>query len=529
MENRLCFKEKISFLLKKGVLGAIIILFILMSLAVGPAVARDFQICDKEASIMGYIDQGISIGTHSDNDFDTKSNFQAAIFQALMETRLKWSPTLNFFGSVMFNADWAYPILRHSSNEWKDKGFDKSWHRLFILGHKRDDIIKELHLTWTPENWNIRIGKQIVVWGETDGFRLMDQINPLDQRRGMTDVQFETTIIPIWLAKAEYYFRPPIEWIQDLSCEFTFNPNPIFRGNEVIEPGNDFSGIWAPHAQYEGVPFGGPYPFDYAHVGSLEKNLHKPGNWNSDGFEYGLRFKSVIQDKVITFNAFYGRDNDYVLRGLPVPPGMETSKWDGRFILHPYYKGYYPLIRFVGVTFTGDLQNLYLTALGGVAPVLRIESLFAHNTTFENGMGFERHNEVRTAVGIDWKIWIKKLNPRAAFMISPQFYHRHISDFPEDYKLTIAGGATSFRKDNFMTTLMINTTYFHNKIQPMVFWMRDITWPSDMIKAQISYEYSDVWKYTVGTLQMYGTKPGRGMEPMRNKDQVYFTIHYRFN
>ena len=41
-------------------------------------------------------------------------------------------------------------------------------------------LLKEVHLTWTPKNFNFRVGKQIVVWGETDGFRLMDQINPLD-------------------------------------------------------------------------------------------------------------------------------------------------------------------------------------------------------------------------------------------------------------------------------------------------------------------------------------------------------------
>jgi hypothetical protein len=38
--------------------------------------------------------------------------------------------------------------------------------------------------TWTPGDFLFRVRKQIVRWGETDGFRLMDQINPLDQRRG---------------------------------------------------------------------------------------------------------------------------------------------------------------------------------------------------------------------------------------------------------------------------------------------------------------------------------------------------------
>ena len=532
MERKLWLKKGKNFLLKGGLPGALIIV-ILMSLFVGQVMARDFQICDdKNLSIMGFIDQGVSIGTNGSSYVDTKSDFQAAIFQALLEAKLTWSPTLSFFSSVMFNADWAYPILRHSSNEWKDKGLDQSWDKLFILNHKRDDILKEMHLTWTPENWNIRLGKQIVVWGETDGYRLMDQINPLDSRRGISDVQFETTIIPIWLAKVVRYFRPPVDWMEELACEFVFNPNPTFRGNEPLLVGNDESGIWSPRVV---IPVGGPYPFDYMYLGSAYNRIKRPGAWADDGFEYGLRLRALIHDKVITLNAFYGRDNDFVAQPLPLAPAMIPNNWDGRSILHPQQKGYYPLLRFVGATFTGDLSNLYVTALGGVAPVLRIESLYAHNTTFENGIspvikgGFERHSEFRTAVGVDWKIWCRALNPRAAFSISPQVFHRHIMGHP-GYNLTTGGGATVYQQDNFSTSLMINTTYFHNKIQPMIFWMRDITWPSNMIKAQIAYEPNDRWKYTLGTLQIFGTtRVGMGMDAMRYKDHVYFTIHYRIN
>ncbi len=36
----------------------------------------------------------------------------------------------------------------------------------------------------TNNQFYFRVGKQIVQWGETDGFLLMNQINPIDQRRG---------------------------------------------------------------------------------------------------------------------------------------------------------------------------------------------------------------------------------------------------------------------------------------------------------------------------------------------------------
>ena len=56
----------------------------------------------------------------------------------------------------------------------------------------------------------------------------MDQINPIDQRRGFTDVEFENTIIPIWLIKGEYYPKMNLGWLQDLGFELTMNPNVTF-------------------------------------------------------------------------------------------------------------------------------------------------------------------------------------------------------------------------------------------------------------------------------------------------------------
>ncbi len=77
-------------------------------------------------------------------------------------------------------------------------------------------------------------GKQIVSWGELLAFRIMDQINPLDGRRGFLDIEFETTIIPIWLFRADYYPKIKLSWLQDLGFEFVYNPNADFIPNQDI-------------------------------------------------------------------------------------------------------------------------------------------------------------------------------------------------------------------------------------------------------------------------------------------------------
>jgi hypothetical protein len=367
-----------------------------------------------------------------------------------------------------------------------------------------------------------------VVWGETDGFRLTDQINPLDQRRGITDVEFESTILPIWLAKTEFFVPMDSSWIQSLVFEFIFNPNADFEPNRNIGPGNDTHGIWAVNAE---IPAGAAYPFDFFHLGSFNQDIEKPDDWDSDYFEYGFKAKTVIYDTILTLNYFYGRDNDPTLKSAPLPPGMEPTAFDGRFVLHPQQIGFYPRFRMSGLTLSRDFEKLNVSALGGVSPVLRLEALYAFDNTFSTSLppgmdDFETHDEIRYAVGLDWKIKINFLNPRAYFLISPQFYHRHIQSYPSDYNLMTATGIV--KENNYQTTLMISTTYLHNKLEPSFFWLADHTLDGGFFRYQLKYEYSDKWNLTLGAIMISGRKTGIGFQALENKDHIYLTASYKF-
>jgi hypothetical protein len=356
----------------------------------------------------------------------------------------------------------------------------------------------------------------------------MDQINPVDQRRGITDVEFETTILPIWLVRSEYYFQPDSSWLQDLGLEFIFNPNADFREDEVITPGNDVAGIWAPNVKIPLPPL--PiFPNRYMHLGSLDAFIDRPDSFDDDGFEYGFRVKAVINDTIVTLNAFYGRENSPItINDTSRLPRLELdSAEDGRAIFHPPVRGHHALIRFAGFTVTRDFENLYISALGGVAPVFRLEALYAWENTFsaDGGTRFKKYDEVRWALGIDWKIWWRLINERAAFMISPQFIHRKILNAPSKGLTSTTGPV---RDDNYQTTLMMNTSYFHNKFVPMFVWVRDIRERSNMFIMQATYERSDKWNYTLGTVLYNGEKSEAAFDALTNKDHVFFTVGFRF-
>lgn len=524
MELKIRFKKMVLMLRSDRLLFGCLALLLLFN--VYPCWAtQTYGVFGKPLRISGFINQGVGYGIGGDH-YDTKEGWQSFNYNVLLEADYRFNSKLRMYASGMLSGDWAFDILSDSS-EWNKKGFSGARNNLSHDTVLRD-LLQEAHVTWSPGNFLFRAGKQVVVWGEMDGFRLMDQINPLDERRGITDVEFESTVLPIWLLKAEYYIPLNSLWLQDLGLEFIFNPNADFEPNRPFAPGNDVFGIWAPNVT---IPAGGPFPFDFFHLGSVDQLIDDPDDWDSDYFEYGFRLKSIIHNTIVTLNYFYGRDNDPILKNLPLPPEMEVTPYDGRFVVHPKQEGFYSRFRIAGATLTRDIGGLYVTSLGGVSPILRLEAFYGFDNTFSTTLApglddFETHDEIRYAVGIDWKIKVKWLNPRAYFLISPQFYHRHVLDYPSNYDLWSFRGKVE--EDTFQTTLMIMTTYMHNKLEPSVFWLADHTIEGGFIRPQIEYEYSDKWNFTLGALFVYSTESGTALDGIENKDHIYFTIGYKY-
>ncbi|MEJ2426750.1 MAG: RNA polymerase-associated protein rapA, partial [Candidatus Thiodiazotropha sp.] len=72
-------------------------------------------------------------------------------------------------------------------------------------GHKsytQNDYLRELYFDTSAFDWDLRIGKQQVVWGTADGIKLLDIINPTDFRE-LNQNSMEDSRIPIWMINAE--------------------------------------------------------------------------------------------------------------------------------------------------------------------------------------------------------------------------------------------------------------------------------------------------------------------------------------
>lgn len=521
---------------KKVVIECGLALLVLLSI-VSMSSAVDIDVGGRyPLQLSGYISQSAAYGIE-DSYYDNKTGFNSFITQALLELSYQPSRNMRLFVSGNLNMDQAYWILK-DNDEWNNKNFDESDDHQFIYDDWQD-LLKEAHLSWSSGDFFFRIGKQVVQWGETDGLRLTNLINPVDLRRGPSDVRFESTIIPIWLLRAEYNRALDSTAIQNFGVQFIFDPAMNWRGNELMTPGNDYQGPWSPNVELTlplpPPPFGpGSTP---VYVGSLNSNIEEPDNFDSDFFSYGLRLTAETHGANIALMGFVGKDRDYAAL-----PDMATTTidffsnaYDGTAILHPGEVGKYHDFAFVGLTFSREVGFLKANLLGGVAPVLRVETLYAFDTTYSATDGmfyneFVETDEFRSMVGFDWKFKCSPLNPRAFFMLSGQYFYQKLLDYPDaPVTLNQRGSLPGpLEEDNEKVTLLLNTNYLHNKLQPNIFWAHDLTNNSDFVKIWLNYEYTHNWLFTIGSLFMSGDEVGNGDEPLDHKDQVYGTITYRF-
>ena len=232
----------------------------------------------------------------------------------------------------------------------------------------------------------------------------------------------------------------------------------------------------------------------------------------------------IIKDCIVTLNYFDGIENDPI--DVPAGPPTFSMASDGFVLLKSTIHRTWKRWRSAGVTFSGDLP-ISIGGLGGVTPVLRTEILYGWDHDIVTTLGVVgEYEEFQLAVGIDWRIKIDWLNPSKYISISPQYYIRHILDYPGNYKLVYSKG--TLEEDNELVSLMVSTTYFHDKLLPSLSMAYDITQKAHLVKISFAYEPTSFWSYAIGTVFLGGEEANEGFEPFENDDYLYCSVTYKW-
>ena len=171
-----------------------------------------FKLLDEKLYVDGYIQNQTSYRIGGDSQFVSSEN------QLQLEMDAKFNPNLSLYGVFRGIYDAIYD-LRSDSDQWS---MDYAGSRDVLSTETK---MRTLYLDASVGVIDFRIGKQQVVWGETDGLRLMDIINPLDQRRQFITRNWEDIRLAQTMVKAVYGIDP----MHNSFLELLWNPGDIKR------------------------------------------------------------------------------------------------------------------------------------------------------------------------------------------------------------------------------------------------------------------------------------------------------------
>jgi len=226
-----------------------------------------------------------------------------------------------------------------------------------VKKNQRSDIeLRENYVDYSSGNWDFRIGKQHVVWGEMVGLFFADVVSARDLREFILP-EFDQMRIPQWAARAEYFaddYHAELLWI------------PVASYDNIGKPGAEFCPMpTAPNIRY-----------------LQEVRPHR----DADNMNYGLRLSTLKNGWDIS--GFYYRSSD-------VSPTF-YRQFDG---LTTVFQARHDRINQYGSTLAKDFGDV----------VLKAEGVYTTGRSFSvldpaDSDGVVRQNTLDWAVGLDFTL-----------------------------------------------------------------------------------------------------------------------------
>lgn len=379
----------------------------------------------------------------------------------------------------------------------------------------RLDFVREFYAqkTWDladGKQFNIKVGKQQVVWGRSDLFRVLDVINPMDFSRNSIYDEFEDIRIPMWILQANYRMGAG-ESLSERNLQVVWNFDQ-FRANNlgqcgtsnaVLDAGCFFraaKSLWdhggtignlAPAAAL-GLPFP---PFPPSSGVAVTIPTHLAGirdvdlpEWKLKNTQLGARFEGVSKDGSIAFslNALAGRSQ------MPSLHAIRPSALAFDMV--------FPRTSVIGGSMDFNIEPLNTT--------VRLEGALSHGEEFVDTLEsslYSKHKVWRSVIGLDRADFINWINPNRTTLISAQFFWQHINGFQQTSVSPAPGiGGDPVRegtvgwKNNHLVTLLISAQYMQDRLNPQLIFARDIQARASVVQPHVTFLYTDKLKFKIG-------------------------------
>ncbi len=374
----------------------------------------------------------------------------------------------------------------------------------------RLDFIREAYVKNTIELADgkqlfLKIGRQQVVWGRTDLFRVLDVINPVDYSRNNIYDELQDIRIPMFIVQAEYRMGAS-ESMQDRNLQVIWNidkfrPNNLGQcgtANSILDAGCFFRGmknLWdngGTVANFANVAPGtllatnfGPHQIGIA-------NIDLP-SWSLANTQLGLKYEGITKDGLnFSLNALTYRSQLPSLHGgkraVNAFTGVAQDAW-------PYLISFdvaFPRVHMLG----GSLDFQWAAA----DAAMRMEGAFTKGEEFANTArtGLYSSNKVfRGVIGMDRPTFIPFISESRTVLFSGQMFWQHIFDH-EQYQGPLGQVGMVDWKDNVTGTLLMKAFLANDRISPQVVLARDFKAHSYVVSPSVEWSLTDDLKFTFG-------------------------------
>lgn len=377
------------------------------------------------------------------------------------------------------------------------------------------DFIRELYLDATlpfdsGRELGFRIGRQQVVWGRTDLFRVLDVINPVDFSRHNIFDELEEIRYGMGIFNAEYRMGAT-EKFDDLNFQFLwkfeeFRPHNLGQGGQpyVILGAGDFframGNCWQNGCTVGNFPATG-LAVDFPKHSLGIRDVDVPDNLD----EVGFRLEGLFKGVGFSLNAARYYSQLPSLRGGVKADNPFTPAIESQFF--PYNLAFD--IAFPTVYLLGASADLYSEK---IKSAFRLELAFTTGEEFSNTLEerlFSESDVVRWVVGWDRPTFIPFISKKRAVLISAQLFGQHLLDHelqnvnPQGLPTVGSVGIPDW-ENNYIATLLLQANFKNDRLTPQLLTAYDFKADSGAFAPSITWKPNNKWVFNLGLNLKFG-------------------------
>jgi len=335
---------------------------------------------------------------------------------------------------------------------------------------RTEAMLRETYVDLSSGDWDLRLGRQHIIWGEMIGLFFADVVSAKDLREFILP-DFDYLRIPQWAARAEYFHGD-------------------FHGELVWIPYQTYDDIGVPGAQF--YPYPPQSPPGYGYV--IEPENRPDHSLENSG--YGARFSFVRAGWDVS-GFYYGSIDaaPYFSRRIvlsPTPAYIYTPDHDR--------------IQQVGGTLSKDL----------VASVLRAEMIYSRDRWFNvddptDADGVVRQNTFDAVIGIEFPLpHASRLNLQAFQRRYPDYVSTMLQD-------KVESGASVYA----------STQFAGGRVEPSLMVIGSLNRSDWLARPKIAWQLDGHWKISLGA-DLFGGAPLGLFGRYDNCDRVNAEARYIF-